>query len=55
MRHKIKNSDGEYTLGIGREHFVNTVKWRVYVPPFDILGVDFEKEFEGFKNSHEFL
>ena len=54
MRHKIKNSDGEYTLGIGREHFINPVKWRVYVPPFDIVGVDFEKEFEGFKNSHEF-
>ena len=35
MRHKIRNSDGEYTLGIGREHFVNTVKWRIYVPPSD--------------------
>ena len=54
MRHKIKNSDGEYTLGIGSEQFVNPVKWRVCVPPFDILDVDFEKEFEGFKNSHEF-
>jgi len=44
MRHKIRNFEGEYTLGIGREHFVNPVKWRVYVPAFDIVGVDFEKE-----------
>ena len=54
MRHKIRNSDGEYTLGIGREHFINPVKWRLYVQPFEILGDDFEKEFERFKISHAF-
>jgi hypothetical protein len=27
-------------LGIGREHFINPVKWRVYVPPFEIFGDD---------------
>lgn len=40
IRHKIKNSDGEYTLGIGRDQFVNPVKWRKYVPPSDIIGDD---------------
>lgn len=40
IRHKIKNSDGEYTLGIGREQFVNPVKWKKYVPPFEIFGDD---------------
>ena len=40
MRHKIRNSDGEYTLGIGREHFINPVKWRKYVPQFEIFGDD---------------
>ena len=54
LRHKVKNSDGEYTLGIGREQFVNPVKWRKYLPPFEILDDTFEKKFEEFKNSHEF-
>jgi hypothetical protein len=27
MRHKIRNSDGEYTLGIGRDQFQPKVKW----------------------------
>ena len=54
MRHKIRNSDGEYTLGIVREHFVNTVKWRIYVQPFEILSDDFEKMFAGYKKSHEY-
>ena len=54
MRHKIKNSDGEYTLGIGREQFVNPVKWQKYVPPIEILDADFEKMFERFQNSHEY-
>lgn len=54
IRHKIKNSDGEYTLGIGREQFINPVKWRIYVPPFEILSDDFDKMFEEFKKSHEF-
>jgi hypothetical protein len=40
IRHKIKNSDGEYTLGIGREHYINPVKWEIYVPPFEIFGDD---------------
>lgn len=31
LRHKVRNSDGVYTLGIGREHFVNPEKWKVYV------------------------
>jgi hypothetical protein len=48
MRHKIRNSDGEYTLGIGREHFINPVKWQKYVPPFEIFGDDFEKMFAEF-------
>ena len=54
MRHKIRNSDGEYTLGIGREQYINPVKWRIYVPPFEILSDDFDKMFEEFKKSHEF-
>jgi hypothetical protein len=27
MRHKIRNTDGEYTLGIGRDQFQPKVKW----------------------------
>lgn len=55
LRHKIKNSDGEYTLGIGREQFVNPMKWRKYIPPFEMLDVNlFEREFEGFKENCEF-
>jgi hypothetical protein len=40
MRHKKKNSDGEYTLGIGREQYINPIKWQVYVPAFEIFGDD---------------
>jgi hypothetical protein len=54
MRHKIRNSDGEYTLGIGREQYINPVKWQKYVPPFEILSDDFEKMYAEFKNSHEY-
>ena len=49
MRHKIKNSDGEYILGIGREQFINPVKWSLYIPPSQNDDVAFEKDFEGFK------
>jgi hypothetical protein len=31
MRHKIKNSEGFYTLGIGRENYINPHKWVKYV------------------------
>ena len=27
MRHRIRNTDGEYTLGIGRDQFQPKVKW----------------------------
>lgn len=54
MRHKIRNSDGEYTLGIGREHFINPVKWAKYIPPFEILDVSFEREYEGFKQKYAY-
>jgi hypothetical protein len=49
MRHKIRNSDGEYTLGIACEQYINPIKWRKYVPPFDILGDDFEKSLKDLK------
>lgn len=49
-----KTYDGEYILGIGHEQFINPVKWRLYVQPFEILSNDFEKKFEEFKNGHEF-
>ena len=49
MRHKIKNSDGEYTLGIGRKQFINPVKWSLYITPSKNDDVAFEKDFDGFK------
>lgn len=30
LRHKVKNSDGVYTLGIGREQYKQTGEWKVY-------------------------
>jgi hypothetical protein len=30
MRHRVANSDGVYSLGIGREHFVKKIQWRPY-------------------------
>jgi hypothetical protein len=30
MRHRVRNSDGKYTIGIGREHYKPAVKWRLY-------------------------
>jgi hypothetical protein len=30
MRHRVANSDGVYSLGIGREHYQPKVKWRAY-------------------------
>ena len=54
MRHKIKNSDGEYTLGIGRDQYINPVKWSLYIPPAGNDDVVFEKEFEGYKKHYEY-
>ena len=48
MRHKIRNSDGEYTLGIGREQYIKPIKWQRYVPPFEIFGdycILYEKDY----------
>ncbi|RPI20131.1 MAG: hypothetical protein EHM65_00240 [Acidobacteriales bacterium] len=49
MRHKIKNSYGEYTLGIGRDQYINPVKWSLYISPSHNDDVAFEKDFEGYK------
>ena len=54
MRHKIKNSDGEYTLGIGRDQYINPIKWSLYVPPIANDDVAFEKDFEGYKKHYEY-
>lgn len=31
MRHRVKNSEGLYTLGIGRDQYISKVKWILYV------------------------
>jgi len=54
MRHKIRNSDGEYTLGIGRDQYINPIKWSLYVPPVANDDVAFEKDFEGYKQHYEY-
>lgn len=54
MRHKIKNTDGEYTLGIGRDQYINPIKWFLYIPPSQNDNVYFEKEFEGYKQNYEY-
>ena len=53
MRHK-KNSDGEYTLGIGRDQYINPVKWSLYISPSHNDDVAFEKDFDGYKKNYEF-
>ena len=49
MRHKVRNADGFYTLGIGREHFVPVVKWKLYehdeVERLDRINYDDEEAF----------
>jgi hypothetical protein len=35
MRHRVRNSDNKYTLGIGREHYQTPIKWKCYVSPLD--------------------
>lgn len=30
LRHHVKNSDGEYTLGIGRDQYISKIKWKMY-------------------------
>jgi hypothetical protein len=30
LRHHVKNSDGLYTLGIGRDQYISKIKWKMY-------------------------
>lgn len=54
MRHKVKNLDGLYTLGIGRDQYISTVKWKLYVNETNKKEENNEDLFAKFKKSHEF-
>jgi hypothetical protein len=54
MRHKVKNLDGLYTLGIGRDQYISKVKWKRYINETSQENEPLENMFDKFKNSHEY-